>query len=381
MSEARRKVDFLITGGRVIDPYRNFDGIADIAVANGKIVSAENVEAKNIVDATGCLVTPGLIDYHCHPGAFSTDYGFAAESTCFSGGVTTVVDAGSYGSSTYEGFRWFSLNSKLRYKAYLYVRAVGQPSDYLPDNVEPYGTNEAKSLRMLEQYPDQLLGLKIRMGAESLDGNSLKALEAALALAEKAQCPLVVHVANSPVPVEQIARMLRPGDVFTHIYQGKGNTYIKTEEQVEEIKRHQQRGVIMDSANGATQFSFEVAELCLRNGLYPDVISTDLTSNTVLVPKRAFSLAFVMSKYLMMGLSIMDVIKATTTTPAKILGEEKNLGSLCEGTCADIAISRLIDKKVDFEDEQGFVRKGTQLLKTEMTLRAGEAVFRQIDFF
>lgn len=373
-------VDFLIHGGRVIDPFRNFDGIADVAVLNGKIVSADGVKAKEVIDATGCVVTPGLIDFHCHLGQFSTDLGIPAEAACFGSGVTTAVDAGSYGASTYEGYRWFSLNSKLRQKAYLYVRAVGQPSHNLPDNVEPYGTNVAKSLRMLEQYKDQLLGLKIRQGAESVDGTGLEPLRAALALAEKANCPIVVHTSNSPEPVVKIARMLRPGDVFTHMYQGKSDTYIRTAEDIAEMKEHQKRGVIMDCANGGNHFAFRVAEMCIKEGLYPDVISSDWTTKTCFSGHKAFSLPFLMSKYLLLGMSLPEVIKAVTTTPARIIGEEKNLGSLCEGTCADITISRVIDHSVMFEDFEGVKRTGTQLVKPEMTMRAGETVFRQVDF-
>ena len=64
-----KNVDYLIRGGRVIDPYRGFDGVADIAVRDGVIVSAEDVNAAQTVDATGCIVTPGLIDFHAHLGA------------------------------------------------------------------------------------------------------------------------------------------------------------------------------------------------------------------------------------------------------------------------------------------------------------------------
>lgn len=374
-------VDYLIRGGRVIDSYRNIDEIADIAILNGKIVDASDVKnAKETIDASGCIVTPGFIDYHCHLGQFSTDLGYAAESVCFSSGVTTAVDAGSYGSSTYEGFRWFSMQSKLRQKAYLYVRAVGQPSHHLPDNVEATGTDVNKSIRMLEQYKDQLLGLKIRQGAESVNGTGLQPLKDALALAEKANCPLVVHTSNSPEPVENIARMLRPGDVFTHMYQGKSDTYIKTKEQVEEMKEHQKRGVIFCSANGGNHFTYKAADLCLAEGLYPDVISTDLTTKTCLIPGKVFSLPFIMSKYLMLGLPLTQIVKAVTTTPAKILGEEENLGSLCVGSCADVTISRIIEHKAKFGDSEGVEREGNQLIKTEMTFRAGEPVFRQIEF-
>ena len=110
------------------------------------------------------------------------------------------------------------------------------------------------------------------------------------------------------------------------------------------------------------------------------MISTDLTVNTLFKGRRVFSLPFVMSKYLALGMNLFEVIRSTTQIPAKIMGMERELGSLGIGTAADISIFRCLDREVTFEDFNGDVMTGGQILKTEMTILDGEAVFRQIDF-
>ncbi len=135
----KEKVDYLIRGGRVIDPYRQIDRIEDVAVKNGKIanVSGMEVDAAEVVDAAGCIVTPGLIDYHCHVAVNVTDLGISGESTYFPSGVTTVVDAGSTGTANYEAFRSHISNSKLRIKAFLNVCPAGLITNAYHENIDP----------------------------------------------------------------------------------------------------------------------------------------------------------------------------------------------------------------------------------------------------
>src|SRR5690348_11892262 len=63
---AQPSYDILIKGGHVIDPKNKLDAAADVAVAGGKIARvAANIpreSARQIIDATGLYVTPGLID-------------------------------------------------------------------------------------------------------------------------------------------------------------------------------------------------------------------------------------------------------------------------------------------------------------------------------
>ena len=159
-------VDILIRGGRVIDPYRNFDGIADIAIKNGVIVSSENAEAAQAVDASGCIVTPGLIDFHTHLAAYASDLGISGESVYFPTGVTTAVDAGSTGTANYEAFRQMTLTGKLRIKAYLNVCPAGLVTGAYHENLDPACYRRETMRRYLKKYSDQLLGLKLRSSKE-----------------------------------------------------------------------------------------------------------------------------------------------------------------------------------------------------------------------
>lgn len=374
------KADYLIRGGRVIDCYCGQDTVRDIAVKNGRIVSAEHVEAAQEIDASGCIVTPGLIDFHCHLGAYVTDLGILGEAACFPSGVTTAVDAGSTGTANYESFRMLTANSRLRVKAFLNVCPAGLVTGAYHENINPAYFQRETILRFLKKYSDQLLGLKIRQSKEIADGLGLEPMKAMLEIAGEAGCPVVVHTTNPPRPPEEIARLLRPGDVYAHVYQGKGGHVVRDGAVIPELPEHQKRGVIFDAANGANHFCLKVARICLEQGFRPDIISTDLTAKTVFVPGKVFSLTSIMSKYVALGMEIPEIIRRTTVNPARILGEERELGSLCEGTCADIAVHRLAGHPVSWTDFLGDELKGDFVLKTEMTMREGRTVFRQIDF-
>ena len=88
----------LIKNGRVIDPASGLDCVCDVAIAGGRIVSlqgaAHDFEPNKIIDATGCIVAPGLIDLqvrlrepgHEHEGMLESELAAAV-----AGGVTSLV--------------------------------------------------------------------------------------------------------------------------------------------------------------------------------------------------------------------------------------------------------------------------------------------------
>ena len=105
------RVDVLIKNGRVIDPDNGVDKVMDVALKDKKIFSTgehHDFEASSIFDASGCIVTPGLIDAHVHCYEYATPLGVNPDETCLSRGVTTIVDAGSSGMACQtlrKGFR------------------------------------------------------------------------------------------------------------------------------------------------------------------------------------------------------------------------------------------------------------------------------------
>ena len=87
----------ILKGGRVIDPANNIDKIADVAFENGVIVEVgENLAADGaeVIDVTGKVVTPALIDMHVHlrePGQEAKEDFLSGSSAAAAGGYTTVA--------------------------------------------------------------------------------------------------------------------------------------------------------------------------------------------------------------------------------------------------------------------------------------------------
>ena len=375
-----RKVDMVIRNGRVIDTYQKLNGIQDIAVDKGMIVSAENVEGTEEIDASGCIVTPGLIDYHAHLAYMTTELGILPDAAYFPTGVTTAVDAGSTGVGNYLSFRAQTEYSQMRIKAYLNICTAGLTSSTYHENIDPAVMNRSKMLEYVKKYSDQLLGFKVRQSREIAGELGLEPMKALLSMAGEAGCGVVVHTTNPPAEPEEIAGLLRAGDVYAHVYQGKGITILRDGKVRPQLYEDQKRGVCFDAANGGNHFGFQVAKAAMAEGFLPDIISTDITTKTLMKGNCVFSLPFVMSKYIALGMEIPDIIERVTQNPARQLGEERNLGSLSCGTEADIVIHRLIPRKISYRDFSGEEVLGEQLFKTEMTVRHGRCVYRQIDF-
>ena len=101
----QRSVDLVILNGRVIDPANSLDGFYDIAVDGGEIVAVEpqgalaRMVGAETFDATGLLVTPGLVDIHAHGFQHVEPIGLDFDASCLQRCTTTVVDAGSSGAT------------------------------------------------------------------------------------------------------------------------------------------------------------------------------------------------------------------------------------------------------------------------------------------
>lgn len=370
----------VIRNGRVIDTYQKWNQIQDIAIDKGRIVSAEDTEGAEEIDASGCIVTPGWIDFHAHLAYMMTELGILPDSAYFPTGVTTAVDAGSTGVGNYRAFRAQTEYSQMRIKAYLNICTAGLTSSTYHETIDPACMNREKMLEFMKLYPDQLLGFKVRQSREIAGKLGLEPLKELNRLAGEAGCSVVVHTTNPPAEPEEITQLLRPGDVYAHVYQGKGTTILREGRVRPSLFEEQKRGVIFDAANGGNHFGFSVARQALKEGFLPDIISTDLTVKTLMKGNRVFSLPFVASKYLALGMEKEAIVKRVTQNPARQLGEERNLGSLANGTEADIAIFRVVPKEVVYQDTFGEEVNGNQLFKTEMTIRHGRTVYRQIDF-
>lgn len=377
-------MNLLIKNGLVIDPALGLNHIKDIAIIGGRFAEpSEAVTYKHIIDASGCIVTPGLIDFHLHLFDKGTDVGVNGDTSGLPNGVTSAVDAGSAGVSNIEAFiSQVVKQSKLTVKAYLNVCPAGLATSMYHETISAeliknqYGRME----ELLDKHKGVLLGLKLRFSKEVVGDTGMATLEATINAADKLGCSVVVHTTNPPATAADILSVLRAGDIYCHMFQGRGNTILDGQGHVDDaLYQARARGVVFDAASGKNHYCNRIAQAAIEQGFLPDIISTDLTANTV-YQHPVYSLPFMMSKHLNMGMNLPDIIKATTSTPARLMGIAQERGSLAPGKLADLAIFKLKERRTDFYDFRDDSFTGDKLLMPQMTVKEGEIVFRQLDF-
>ena len=372
--------DLLVTGGRVIDPSRGIDERTDIAVGHGRIIgygqALERNAATTILDASGLIVTPGLIDLHTHLYAGVSELGVVADATCLPAGVTTAVDAGSAGSSTFPGFLDYCIRpSTTRILAFLNLARIGL---ILDDGTELGAdlryADVTAAARTIGGAKDTLIGIKVRVGEKNVGPHGLKPLRLAIDAASEAGCKIMVHLTSTPLAVAEILAILRPGDIVTHAFHRSGNGIVDAGRVLPAVRAARERGVLFDVGHGSGSFAFETARAALRDGFPPDTISTDLHTHSIKGP--VFDLPTTMSKLLALGMPLAEVIAAVTRTPARIVGLDDEIGTLAVGACADLALLRLEDGAWELTDSLGVTLPARQRLFAAGTVRNGAVVGR-----
>lgn len=370
-----------IAGGRVYDPQKNAFEIRDVLVDGAVIAPDDGNEAAYTVDASGCIVTPGLIDYHCHLFSHVQAGSVPADLACLPYGVTTAVDAGTSGAPTYSLFHEMEvLRSVATVKAYVNIASLGILSNVCMEDPRPGSMDTALIEEIFARYPGEAVALKLRNSLGVVAPGDEGPVRAMVQLAEKIGVPAVAHMTNPAVLPERTAEILRPGDVYCHVYQGIGETILDAEGRVKEgIWKARERGVLFDACNGNSNFSFRVVEPAMQQGFLPDLISTDLTPMSFHKP-FVHDMPRLLSKYLLLGMTLEDILQRVTRNAARQLGQERELASLEAGTVADIAIFRLSEQPVVFGDRDGERRVGRSVLLPQMTVKKGTIVWAQTGF-
>lgn len=379
----------LIKNGTVTDPANDLRGVFDVFVSEGKIAKVHetiNDEAVSVVDASGCLVVPGLIDHHAHVWPLAR-IGIPGEAVCFASGVTTVADAGSTGAMTFRKYHDFMAGSNLSVFAYINVCSSGL--DSLPaqmEDVNPEHYDIGAIRELFEEEGASLLGLKLRTSHEIVKEMGYEPLRQTVALAEKLGLSVMVHCTNPPGEMSELLGYLRAGDVITHMYMNKGSTILDDSGHVmKEAVTARKRGVIFEAADARAHFSFEVSEPAIREGFYPDILATDLTKLSMYLRPTAFSMANQLAKYSCLGIPEDELFAMCTINPARHMGIDDKAGSLSEGCPADIAVFRREEHKAVFGDRPYSdgtrqLRQGKYIYRPVMTIKNGEIVFRDIGF-
>ena len=376
-------MDFLIQNARIFDPSDLSARYDAIAIENGRIARPkEGHSYRQVIDAEGCIVTPGLIDYHVHYYLHGSENSVNPDASSFCNGITTAVDGGTCGAGNYELYRRSIVSmSEVRILNCLLVASGGQSNDKYPENLDPKFFDEGKILELAEKYRDNIVAIKTRISRSIITPEMARAsIPATVRIAGKAGLRVVVHVTDCSIPLDELAEMLRPGDVICHIYHGRGeNTCLDANGKVlPGLLKARERGVLFDASNGRSNFDIEICRKAIAQGFTPDVISSDNnTSSWFLQPMH--TLPRIMSKFVDFGMSLEDVITAATLTPAKLVNRPE-IASLAEGTPADISIFRHKRKSVKYSDINGHSFTGSQVLVPMMTFKDGKCMYCQADF-
>lgn len=378
----------LIKGGQVIDPKNNRNEVLDVGIADGVIKKmAKNIdpkEARQVVNAQGMYVTPGLIDIHGHVfyGTEADHYlsnGLSAlppDGFTFRVGVTTIVDAGGAG---WESFPQFKRNviipSKTRVLSFLNIVGAGMRGGRYEQDTADMNPQMAAAVAMNNR--NHIVGFKVA----HFSGPDWKPVDRAVAAGKLANVPVMVDFGGStpPLPLEELfMQHLRPGDIYTHAYTLLDGNVRETivDEATKTLKPFalaaRKRGIVFDVGYGGASFNYTQAIPALKAGFFPTTISTDLHTGSMNGSMK--DMLSVMSKFYNLGMDLPAVIRASTWTPAQVIQRE-NLGHLSDNAVADVAIFSMRKGNFGFYDKTGYKVEGKEKLECEMTIRDGKIVY------
>ena len=369
--------DLLIQGGRVIDPASRLSAMRDVAIAGGRIAKvAENIppaQARQVYSAAGKLVTPGLIDMHTHVYRYAINLSVDSDIVGFQNGVSTVLDCGSTGATSFMGLRRYVMEgAQTRIYALLNISSIGlivTNEIYL----DPAMINTRAAINTIANNRDRLLGVKVRINGRHSDlAHDIDVLKAAREVADATGTKIMMHWTTEP----ELLNILKAGDILAHpfnppserdsnLFGADGKQSDKVLPQMLALK---DRGIVTDGQLTTTHHSWVVSEKAAAQGWWPDVISTDISRTpdgqpaSVLVP---------MSEFLHLGMPLEQVIAGATANPARAMNAPEKIGTLEPGVTADVAILELEQGSFDYNDGARQMRTLKQRFVATATIKGG----------
>ena len=371
---AASEFDLLIRGGRVLDPGRKVDGMLDVAIRGSSIAAVRRgipaSSAAEVIDASGLLVVPGLIDIHLHARDAELP-----PSAILATGVTTMVDAGSRGADNVDQLVGIAQGAANRMRILLNIGRLGNnpggKGEFL-EGVEQADVEKARAA--VAKHRRWIIGMKARLSRGIAAGNDMVVLRRAIEVAEATRLPLMIHIGDTASSMPAILAVLRPGDIVTHMYAPTANTILDAQGRViPEVRAARKRGIRFDFSNGLNEhWDWNVAEKALAQGFPPDTIATDLT--VAGHAEQVLDLPNVMSKMMLLGMSLKDVLTCVTLNASRTFRELNPYGSLAVGAAADVTILELGSSGYEFIDNYRNRRSGAQRLLTRGVVMGGKRV-------
>ena len=364
----------VLTGGHVLDPANDIDGIRDVAIRGGRVARVAagipTASAKRAVDVTGLYIVPGLVDIHSH------HYGYSGalfpDDVALPAGTTTVVDAGGPGWRNFEDYREKILRrARTRVLTFINIVGLGMGGDENDvGDMEP----QATAKKILE-YPDLIVGIK----NAHFSGEGFVSVERAVEAGRLTKRPVILD--NNILSWTgrdtrtKVLEKMRPGDLHTHFYNDRHVELLdrRTNRIQPFMYEARKRGVLFDLGHGGGSFLWPVADRAMRQGFAPDIISTDIHASSIMTTQS--DMANCMSKMLMLGMELRAVVDRSTVTPARAIGRFPDVGTLGEGREADVAVLEIEEGVFAYHDAWQKKRIGTRRINNVLTLRAGEIVY------
>ena len=375
--------ELLIKNGTVIDPAQGIHARKDVGFANGRVSAVNDdlptSEAREVLDASGCFVTPGLIDLHVHVFYGVSHFGIEPDPTCLARGATTVVDAGSAGADTFPGFRKYVIDvSDTRILAQLNISSQGMLTQEIGELENPDYADVGKACRMIEQHRDIILGVKVRLTRESIVGKraGMLPLQRAREAADAAGLPIMVHPQDAWCEsIDDILALMGERDILTHCFHDMPCGILDPNGKVRDaVHAAIERGVIFDVGHGAGSFSWDVVQTAMAQGVEPTTISSDLHTYNVNGP--VYDLVNVVNKFLHLGMSLDDALAKVTSIPAETILMPGQVGTLAVDAWGDAVVFELREGEFQLIDARGQVRTGKQKLEPIVVVKGGQ-VYRQ----
>jgi dihydroorotase len=363
--------DLIIKGGRVIDPSIGLDAVRDVAILRGRIAAVEasiGADAAETLDARGKIVVPGLIDIHTHAGSSKE-----GPPMCLQDGVTGWVDAGTGGADNMDAVAAVARGAPQIGRCLVNIARTGviTPTGELHDL---NAANVALAQGAIARNRDVVVGVKARLSNNVAGANDLEALRRAQEAAAPFNLPVMIHVGQNYSPLRSILAQLKRGDIVTHMY-APGMNGILDDKGIllPEVMAARRRGITLDFGNGVNDhFDWDTVEKATRQGLWPDTFSTDW--NTRSKTSGVVDLPNVMSKFIMFGMPLSQIIAGATVNAARCFPSFDDRGTLNVGAPADVAILELRDGSFEFLDNYKGTRTGRQRLFPAETVLAGKRI-------
>jgi len=371
------QLDLLIRGGEVIDPSQRLRGRYDVGIRWGRIVSVQSAipvsHARHVIEASGNLVTPGLVDLHAHVYPLGSALGVPADELAPYTATTTYVSAGDAGANNFGAFKHYVMAAaRSRMFAFVHISRIGLAGFPVGEALNIDYADVDAAAKCVAENSEVVLGIKVRISRNVVGANQLEPLRRAIRAAEAAGtgARVMCHIGDAPGDLSTLLDLLRPGDILTHTYSGAGNNIVANGKVLPAALEAKKRGVIIDVGHGGGSFDYTVAEPAIEQGLVPDTISSDIHVLSGNSPGMPY-LPWVMSKFLNLGFSLEQVVNLTTASPARVIDRVDKLGTLQVGAPADVSVLELVEEPVEFVDTRNNHRQGTRWLKPVHTVRAG----------